>query len=405
MTRKLLTALDQMETAIATTVTHSTVMQQMLTLQRETAIKEAIEITVKQTLPFLNVQRLMAIETALRYTRYIAPLLPAEARRTIQQALIRPYEEEQIERKHILPRYVTQKFEQQKIQRLTSELIELETVVVPLHDWSMLMIEQQIFAELEKTIMQKYQLQTLQALQKIVEACINKQWYIEPIKGLEHLQKLLALLYFYVMMEYPQAYCMLGVKVSPLTMMLLRHKCASLYMTYAMSKQESRQKAVLKSATKKKEEKKVVEAGKKRYEIIPSREHAGTTEDLTEETQVTVGKDDFGREMFFTALRYAYGIPYRIRRLLVRMYGMPENHKYAKYFGIGCIPTRRTMFGYKKARYGKEPWTVKSRDDYIKWFKERFGKEPVGVPYSGRYGGFKFALGYRAMRPPYYTPP
>jgi len=401
----MLTAIDQIETATATTVTYTSGMQQMLELEREYTIQEATEITVRQTLPFLNVQRLMAIERALYWSKLMAPVLPTEARTNLLQTYIRPIEEEIIEKKRILPRYETQRIEVQKRERLTREIVETELKLVPLYERSILIIEQLVLAELESYLMRNYPLQVFQALQKLVETCVKKQWYIERISGLEHLQKMMAQMYLYPMMEYPLTYNMFALRVTPLTMTALRHYNASIYATHAMVKQEAKQKATLKSATKQKETAKTVLVGKKRYEVVPSREHVGTTEDLTEETQVSTGKDEFGREWLFIALRYAYTMPYWLRRMLVRMYGMPENHKYARYFGIGCIPTRRTMRGYKRMRYGREPWTERDRDEYLKWFRERYGREPTGVPYSQRYGGFKFTLHRRGMFPPYYTVP
>jgi len=392
MARKLLTSIDNQTNMQLTITVRLTAEAKSLIMQRAKAFAEQAWIVKRKTLPFLDVQRLMAIHRALEYGKYIIIITPTERIQTLSKAFTRTLEEEIIERKRILPTYQAQTVELERQTRLKRQKIEEEMRLYRLHHNSILMIEQTIFATLESWLYQHYPTQVLQVLGKLVEQCIKKQWYMKRIEGLEHLQRMMGEMYQYIMMEYPRAYNMIALRVTPLTMTMLRHRRGSIYATMSAQKQEIKQKTTLISATKQKETTKHILKGKRRYTIVPQREHIGTTEDLTEETPVSTGKDDFGREWFFTALRYAYSIPYWIRRLIARTMGMPENHKYARYFGIGCIPTRRTMLGYKKQRYGREPWTEREKENFIKWYRERYGKLPSGIVFPERYGGFKFEL-------------
>ena len=392
MARKILTSIDnQTETQLTVTLT-LTRQSQAILMERAKQTAEQAWITKQQTLPFLNVQRLMAMHKAIETSKLAVTITPTERIQTLSKTYIKPLEEEIIERKRILPAYQAQTVELERQTRLKRQKIEEEMKLYRLHRNSILIIEQTILAMLESWLYQNYPIQTLQILGKLIEQCIKKRWYIERIEGLEHLQRMMAEIYQYIMMEYPKSFNMIALRVTPLTMTVLRHRSGALYATYAMQKQEIKQKATLKTELKQKETTKHVLKGKKRYTIVPQREHVGTTYEVTDETRVSTGKDDLGREWFFTALRYAYTIPYWIRRQIARTMGMPENHKYARYFGIGCIPTRRTMKGFKKQRYGREPWTQRERDNYIEWYKRRFGKPPPSLIYPEFFGGFKFKL-------------
>jgi len=392
MTRKLLTSIDShVETLQTVTVTLSRQSEALLE-ERAEAYAEQAWIIKQQTLPLLNVQRLMAIHKAIETSKLALPTLTTERIQTLSRAYVKTLEEEVIERKRVLPAYQAQVVELERQTRLKRQKIEEEMRLYRLHRNSIAMLEQTIFAMLESWLYQHYPTQVLQVLGKIIEQCIKKQWYMERIEGLEHLQRMMGQMYQYVMMEYPQTYNMIGMRVTPLTMIVLRHRNAVVYAVYSMQKEKVKQKATVKTVLKQKESTKKVQSGKPSHAVVPQREHIGTTEDLTEETPVSTGKDDFGREWFFTALRYAYSIPFWMRRQLVRTMGMPENHKYARYFGIGCIPTRRTMYGYKKQRYGREPWTERDKNDFIKWYVQRYGKPPEGLVFRERYGGFKFDL-------------
>jgi len=189
------------------------------------------------------------------------------------------------------------------------------------------------------------------------------------------------------MMEFPAQMVLMGLRVTPLTMTVLRHKVGSVYMTMALQEQAVSQKALLTSATKQKLETKMVTSGKGRQEVIPIKQNVSAVTDLTEDTLVSMGRDAMGKEWLFTTLRYAYSIPFFVRRMLVRNMGMPENHKYARYFGIGCIPTRYARRSFKRRSYDDYSGFLYSRDEQIRKYIIWKELHNVGVPYKGRYGG------------------
>lgn len=392
MPAKLTTSIQTLQTETITTSGFIITQHQATETMRNKTIIEQESITTAKTILFLNVQRLMAIMRAINVSKMAVILEPAERIQTLTKLFPATLEEETIQRKRILPTYKMETYAQTKQQRLTRQLIEEDMRLYRLYERSILMIEQQNLARFEKWLWMNYPIQTIQVLGKMLEQCIKKLWYMERIEGLEHLQRIMAQEYLYIMMEYPKAYNMIGMKITPLTMSVLKNRSASIYATMASSKQEYVKVLSIMPAYKILELIKFVQSGKKRISKVPQRINVGVTEDLTPETLISTGKDEFDREWFFIALRYAYSIPYWIRRMIARTLGMPEYHKYALYFGIGCIPTRRTMKGYKRQRYGREPWSVRQKEEYLKWYRERYGHYPTDMMFSGRYGGFKFDL-------------
>lgn len=366
MARKLLTALDQV-TARNVQVLEVITAQQMQTLLIRKQIEESATLpAIQRTIPFLNVQQLMATMKAIELLKQAAFLLPRQQQETLAKTLPTPYEFWEIQTKRLIPTSKLEAHAIERQQRLTREHVEAEMKLTRLHERSIIMLEQTILAEMEKLIFNIYKLKLFEALGTLLKASYNRSWVIERIVGLEHLQKLLAQLYYFVMMEYPLARNLMALRVTPVTMELLKHKVGSIYACVAMQKQELQQKALLKTAVKQKEDTKtVIKYRGSPLDIITTRENVGVTEDLTGETKISAGKDDMGKEWIFTTLRYAYSIPFWIRRMIVRNLGMPENHKYARYFGIGCIPSRYARYSFKRRSYDDISAFLYSKDERI----------------------------------------
>jgi hypothetical protein len=70
-------------------------------------------------------------------------------------------------------------------------------------------------------------------------------------------------------------------------------------------------------------------------------------------------------------------MPYWIRRFIAIHMGMPENHKYANYFGISVIPTRRTKWKGDVRRYPEAQYLTYSKDKHVM---------DAIIKYQSRYG-------------------
>jgi len=390
MVRKLLTAIDQQVARATTTLATVTSGRQALLMAWTRAEQTTVTVQKAVTLPLLNVQRLMTYMRLIALTKLLPMLPPKEFRRGIDALLIPTPEEEKAIRRRTLPYRQMEELRTERIQRLRPERTRQQAREIPFSPTSINLIDQTAFARLEAWLWTNFPLQVMQVLGELIEQVIRKSWYLDRIVGLEPLEKLMLQMYVYAFMEFPQQLNMLGLRVTPLTMFVLRHRVGSIYMTYATLKQDVMSKALLLSALLRKPELKGILAGKTRQEWIPRKENIATTTDVTEETIVSTGRDLKGKEWFFTALRYAYGMPFWLRRRLARQFGMPENHKYARYFGIGCIPTRYARYSWKYRRYTEESFTYFRRDEYLKRLKLYDKMHNVGVSYKRRYGGWRF---------------
>jgi len=365
--------------------------------------QQGIQILLYRTPPTLNVQRLLMYIRILDATKLLPFIKPEEALRLTTPFWTLTEEEENAKRKRILPIRKLETLELERIERLRTEELKQQVRRIFLTRNSINLIDHRSFCQLEKYLWLNYPLQVIQILGMLLQQSTAKQWFLQRITGLEALEKLMLQMYMYAFMEFPEQLNMLGLRVTPLTMQVLRYRPASIYETEAIEGQVIKQSALMMNAMARKLETKKIAIQKPRQLKIPRKENIAVTESITEESEVSVGKDSHNKDMFFTMLRYCYSMPFWLRRWFARSMGMPENHKYARYFGIGCIPTRRGRFSWKRRRYDEYSAFLYSRDEqvsrYIAW-RELHG---LGEPYSGRYGGYR--VWRKAMKPPYYTVP
>jgi len=390
MVRKFLTAIDQQVARATTTLATVTSGRQALLMAWTRAEQTAVTVQKAVTLPLLNVQRLMTYMRLIALTKLLPMLPPKEFRRGIDALLIPTPEEEKAIRRRTLPYRQMEELETERAQRLRPERIRQEVREIALSRTSINLVDQTAFTRLESWLWQNFPLQTYQILGTLLKQSISKQWYLERIVGLEDLQKLMLQMYIYAFMEFPLQMNLLGMKVTPLTMSVLRGRVASIYETYVMQNQQLKPKALLMAVQRRKPETKLIVRTKGKQEQVPLKEGIGTTPSIDEETIVSTGRDMFGKEAFFTALRYAYSLPFWLRRRLARNFGMPENHKYARYFGIGCIPTRYARYSWKYRRYSAESFTYFRRDEWLKLQKDPKKHFGTGVAHKRRYGGLRF---------------
>jgi len=372
-------------------------------------LQEAIAVSRALNVPII-IQRGMTIS---QFMRDIAWTLPAMSPPTIRQratALLPPIpEEERAIRIRLLPKALQEELTIQRTERLRTKRELAKTEEIYLDSTSINLVEHTVLAQLEKYLWLNYPLQVVEVLGKLLQQSITKQWYLERITGLEPLEKLMLQTYMQAFMEFPACMNVLGLRVTPLTMFVLRHRPSSLYMMYSQLKQDIMSKSLLLSATLRKQELKGVLAGKSRQEYVPRKQNVAVTEDTTEDTETSMGRDLKGHDVFWTMLRYAYGMPFWIRRWIARETGMPETHKYAKYFGIGCIPTRRGRTSWKTRQYDEYSGFLYSRDEKIRKYIIWREMHNVGTPHKGRYGGQRVwtrqSKRRTAMFPPYRTVP
>jgi len=338
--------------------------------------------------PKVNVQRLLLAERLISLVKMIPYITPRESIQKIRGLLPTPYEIEQIYRRGGLRYREILLEEEQRLRRLRPEEERQKVRQILLSPVSITLTDQTELARLESYLWLNLRTEVEQCLEKIVKMVISKSWYVETIAGLEALLKMLLQLYVYALMEHPKNLNMIGMRVTPLTIQYLEGKSGQLYMTSAMAGQDVKSKALLQTTQARKPMTKLVSSERSRTELIPQKIDIGHVIYISKDSLVGTGTDMKGMDMFFTALRYAYSMPFWLRRWLARSLGMPENHKYARYFGIGCIPTRSTWKGTIRRRYTGEAYIRFNRDEYLKMMRDFTSRHDAGRPYKGRYGGY-----------------
>lgn len=401
MTRKLLTAIDQITSR--TMITHQEVSRRAVewVTAHQVSLRITSEMIRKEMERTLTVERLVTT-TAHAHLRPLIPLIPPqESTRYITRLLMATEQEEKAQTKHIVPSRFIERLRRERLEELRPEQIREQMRQYLLDPTAISLIDHTAFCSLEAYLWQTRPLQVTQVLGELLKTVTRKTWYVDHIVGLESLTKLMMQMYLYAFMEFPMCLNILGLRVTPLTMLVLRHKVASVYMTHAMECQDVRTRPYLGTVQARKIETKLVVSERSRTEVIPRKENIAVTTDLTEDTRVSTGRDGQWKDMFFTMLRYAYSMPFWLRRWLARTYGMPENHKYARYFGIGCIPTRYARYSRKERFMPEATYLTYSRDEKIMKEIIRYNMRfRGGVTYKGRYGGWRF---WRRRRRRYYT--
>jgi len=357
--------LERLETV--ETLVEGTLVQKQRSYEK---FKEDGVITLRYgAFPKVNVQRLLLAERLIGLVKMIPYITPRESIQKIRGLLPTPYEIEQLYRKGALRYRELLLEEEQRLRRLRPEEERQKVRQILLSSVSITLTDQTELARLEKYLWLNLRTEVEQCLEKIVKMVISKQWYVETIAGLEALLKMLLQLYVYAFMEYPKTTNMIGIRVTPLTLQWVEGKSGQLYMTASVQAQDIKPKALVIPAEYRKPITKTVAGCHFKVDLISQKVDIGHEIVISKDALVGTGHDYRGNDFMFTTLRYAYGMPFWMRRWLARMWGMPENHKYAKYFGIGCIPTRSTYKGKIRRRYKAESWSYFHRDNMIKDFK------------------------------------
>jgi len=332
----------------------------------------------KQAEKFVDVQRLMLYTRAFKALEMLPFIRPPETLEPISKAMVVTPEEVE----YYTKRYMTRKeVEVEEVSRPETVRIQKHLEEVRkrlLSPVAITLTEQEEFCLLEKYLWTTLQTEVKQAIEKLLFMTIAKQYWCELIPDLEALQKLVLQMYIPMFGGMPMMMNMISLRLSALTKQWLYGLNACVYMYSTQQAQAIKTKALMITSQKRKLATKAVASGKKRLQMVPVKQEVATSEELTDETEVSTGKDAMGNDMFFMALRYAYGMPYWLRRWIARMFGMPENHKYARYFGIGCIPIRRSLWGWRRKRFPPDSFTYFNRDEYLKLMKKFTSRNRAG---------------------------
>lgn len=366
MPEKLLTSITRRE-AVTTTTRQTFILT--------TAMKVHIAATLAahaRKMRYLHwkrdqeAKRIAFINTVTRIS-VIPPLmaLPEQKTATNIMSALQSKEEEALRKKLLTLRQIEEP-RLERMELLRPEESRLELLERPLHPTAINLIDQEAFCLVEKYLQLNYEPEFTQALRRLIQMCKQREWFVPVMLGHEALQKMVLEQYCTAMAKPPKAVNMMAYRMSEKTYGLTEHEEVVLYNVLSMQAAGLKTCALLTTAMKRKLITKQIASQKTKKKMVPTKGIAGTTTDLSKDDKVGFWQNLFGSDLFFTTLRYAYGMPYMLRRFFARQAGMPENYKYARYFGIGAIPTRRGVWGWKRKRYSKPAWANFTYDMYVK---------------------------------------
>jgi len=274
------------------------------------------------------------------------------------------------------PRAVQLRLEQLRRHRTREQLIEREFEVVRLEPRFRVILDVAELARLEANLFERYGLLMEEALNDVINMCRLRQTLLTEKPQQKALQKMLMQIYVPYFHARPYTMNLLAIRVTPLTLQYLRNKPATYYIYGVVQYEMLKQKALTKACEKRRQETKLMASSSGCGSTRPIKFSQGYTDALTGEEKVGVPKDHTGKELLWMALRYAYSMPYWLRRFIAVHTGMPENHKYARYFGIGCIPSRRKTWRKYERHFPEAQYLYYSVDkqvmNAIKRYRKRY---------------------------------
>jgi hypothetical protein len=206
---------------------------------------------------------------------------------------------------------------------------------------------------------------TTEIMRNIVKMCEAKTQRLPIIAGNEAIQKQLLQVYVPYYKTHPFSLNMFSVRVSALSMTSLVGKALTYYIEGAVPAIVMKIEPEAPPCEYRRNETKFTSSGKPLTELIPEKFSLGVTESFTGDEDVGIPRDRNEHSQFFMGIRYAYTMPYWIRRFIAIHMGMPENSKYALYFGIGGLPTRRSTDRWNFSKYPEVKYLKYSRDEKI----------------------------------------
>jgi len=244
-------------------------------------------------------------------------------------------------REYAVPLFTRLEIEQIRRHRTREELIEREFEVTRLEPPFHVILDVTELARYEADLYKRYGKTLEELLMDVIEMCSFRQTFLKQKLGLEALQKALLQLYVPYFHARPYTMNLLSIRVTPKTLVYLLNYAVTYYIYGCITYQMLKLKAIVKPCEKRRQETKLMASSSGCGSTRPVKFSQGYTDTFTGNEKVGIPKDTTGKELLWMGLRYAYSMPYWLRRFIAIHMGMPENHKYARYFGIGCIPSRR----------------------------------------------------------------
>ena len=296
----------------------------------------------------------------------------ATRRVAVQQAILdrEHYEEETGARHEGLP---LQEVEPEKRRR------EIETRLEKrIAEMEELILERPAFGEvyttleamLEKFLYTYYHDEVLLALTNLVIASEQRNIFINPFGVTDGFQRFIMEIYMPYYMQMPQKHNLIGVIVTPLSMLILEGRHASSYVTGVVQGQDIKTKPLVLTTQRRALRAKVLASSKSGIISIPTTSFGEEHEELKKSDYIPIFHDIEGKDMIVVTILDAVLRKYLINVWGARMVGYPEGYAYWQYPHISVILRRRgARIRYRK-RFLVPRWAEHIIDMYIRGMKK-----------------------------------
>jgi len=360
---------------------------QMVTRARETLRIQQVAVTVATT-------RQVAVQTASREEahneayktigmREIRNAYVMQHLKRLTPELIREYrernlplletvteQEEAHARRAEIPLRETelQKRERRLLTRFERVLDETERMILDYP--AFVKTELTLEAMLERYLWENLHDQTLLAITNLILASEQRNIFINPLGVTEGFQRFIMEYYMPYYMQMPYKHNLLGVKVTPLSLLLLEERHASSYVSAVTQKADTQTKPLLIPAQTRALQIKSVSSGGSGTRPYTTTSYAEEHEKLKKTDYIPIFHDVQGKDMITVTILDAVLRRYLIKVWGARMVGYPEGYAYWQYPHIAVIITRRgARIRYKK-RFLVPRWAEHIVHYYIKGMRK-----------------------------------
>jgi len=225
-------------------------------------------------------------------------------------------------------------------------------------------------AMLEHHLWDNYHDQILLALTNLILASEQRNLFIKPLGVSEGFQRFAMEYYMPYYMALPMKHNLLGVKVTPLSLLLLEGRHASSYVTGTLQGQEMKTKSLIVPSQARALRAKVVSSGKRPIEPIPTVSVGDEHEKFSKNDYIPIFHDVQGKDMITVTILDAVIRRYLIKVWGARMVGYPEGYAFWQYPHVAVIVTRRGMRIRYKKRFLVPRWAEHIAHYYIKGMRK-----------------------------------
>jgi len=257
---------------------------------------------------------------------------------------------------------------QEILTRLEKRIAEMEEMILERPAFGE--VYTTVEAMLEKFLYTYYHDEVLLALTNLVIASEQRNIFINPFGVTDGFQRFIMEIYMPYYMSMPQKHNLIGVIVTPLSMLILEGRHASSYVTGVVQGQDIKTKPFLLTTQRRALRAKQLASSKGGIINIPTTSYGEEHEELKKSDYIPIFHDITGKDIIVVTIFDAMIRKYLISVSGARMVGYPEGYAYWQYPHISVIIRRRgARIRYRK-RFLVPRWAEHIIHYYLKGMRK-----------------------------------